>query len=259
MTILDELAALRREDASVLEKTAPLATLEAIIADLPPPPDFKRAFSGDGIHVIAELKKASPSKGLIREDFRPLTLALELERNGAAAISCLCEPHRFLGHEEYLRSVARQVAIPVLYKDFVTTRYQVARARVCGAAAVLLIAAALENGELATLAAAAREYGFSALVETHTHEEIATAIDAGADVIGVNCRDLKTFRTDPAITADLIKTIPSSCIRIAESGIRTHADIVQLRAAGADGFLIGETLMRQPAPGAMLRELTASY
>ena len=223
--------------------------------DVPRVPDFAAAFSGPGIHVIAELKKASPSEGLIRGDFDPVRLARELEGAGAAALSVLCEPHRFLGNEAYLRAAREVVRIPVLYKDFVTTPCQVAAARVAGASAVLLIAAVLDDERLVRLLELTRDLGFSALVETHDEEEIDRAVAAGARIIGVNCRDLRTFKTDPSITARLIGRIPSGCVRIAESGIRTAEDIRALHKAGANGFLIGTTLMRAERPGEKLREL----
>lgn len=220
--------------------------------------DFAGAFRGPGIHVIAELKKASPSKGLIRPGFNPKELATELASSGAAALSVLAEPHKFLGSEEYVRTARNAVGIPVLFKDFVTTPYQILRARAAGADAVLLIAAVLDDAALADLLARVRSYGMEALVETHTEEEIDRAVKAGAKVIGVNCRDLRTFKTDPSITASLLRRIPDGCVRIAESGIRNAADIKTLRAAGADGFLIGETLMRAERPGEALKELTQS-
>ena len=239
MNILEELSALRRED---VKRSAQ-------------PRDFAAAFRGDGVHVIAELKKASPSKGLIREHFDAAALARELDGAGAAALSVLAEPHRFLGSEENVRIARENTELPILFKDFVSMEYQVLRARACGADAVLLIAAALNDERLAALLACVRSHGMEALVETHTSEEIARAVCAGAKVIGVNCRDLRTFRTDPAITAGLIREIPDGIARIAESGIRTAEDIRLLRAAGADGFLIGETLMREAHPGNKLKEL----
>ena len=223
--------------------------------DVPRVPDFAAAFAGPGIHVIAELKKASPSEGLIRSDFDPVRLAGELESAGAAALSVLCEPHRFLGSEAYLRAACGTVRIPVLYKDFVTTPCQVAAARVAGASAVLLIAAVLADEHLVRLLELTHDLGFSALVETHDEEEIDRAVAAGARIIGVNCRDLRTFKTDPSVTARLIGRIPPGCVRIAESGIRTAEDVRTLREAGANGFLIGTTLMRAVHPGEKLREL----
>ena len=253
--ILEELCAARRRDAEEAERSLPLAEVMRRLEDAPPARDFAAAFRGDGVHVIAELKKASPSEGLIRGDFRPVELARSLEAAGASALSVLCEPHRFLGGVDYLRAARAEVEVPVLFKDFVTTPYQVAAARLAGADAVLLIAAALDDASLVSLLAQARSLGFAALVETHTAGEIDRAVAAGAKVVGVNCRDLRTFKTDPAITARLIGGIPSSCVRIAESGIRTAEDIAMLRSAGADGFLIGTTLMRAADPAAALGAL----
>lgn len=239
MNILEELTELRRQDVARAEKVR----------------DFAAAFSGPGLHVISELKKASPSKGLIREDFRPADLARELTDAGAAALSVLAEPHKFLGGEENVRIARANTDLPILFKDFVSTRYQILRARACGADAVLLIAAVLGDVEMSDLLSYARSLGMEALVETHMEDEISRAVGVGAKIIGVNCRDLKTFHTDPSITAGLIRLIPEGVVRIAESGMRSKEDLRLLRAAGADGFLIGEALMREPSPGAKLKEL----
>ena len=239
MNILEELTELHRQDVARAEKVR----------------DFAAAFSGPGLHVISELKKASPSKGLIREDFRPADLARELTDAGAAALSVLAEPHKFLGGEENVRIARANTDLPILFKDFVSTRYQILRARACGADAVLLIAAVLGDVEMSDLLSYARSLGMEALVETHTEDEISRAVGVGAKIIGVNCRDLKTFHTDPSITAGLIRLIPEGVVRIAESGMRSKEDLRLLRAAGADGFLIGEALMREPSPGAKLKEL----
>ena len=239
MNILEELTELRRQDVARAEKVR----------------DFAAAFSGPGLHVISELKKASPSKGLIREDFRPADLARELTDAGAAALSVVAEPHKFLGGEENVRIARANTDLPILFKDFVSTRYQILRARACGADAVLLIAAVLGDVEMSDLLSYARSLGMEALVETHTEDEISRAVGVGAKIIGVNCRDLKTFHTDPSITAGLIRLIPEGVVRIAESGMRSKEDLRLLRAAGADGFLIGEALMREPSPGAKLKEL----
>ncbi len=239
MDILEELCALRRAD---VERSARVR-------------DFAAAFRGEGVHVIAELKKASPSKGLIRAEFDPAALARELDEAGAAALSVLAEPHRFLGGEENVRIARECTDLPILFKDFVTTEHQVLRARACGADAVLLIVAALDGTRLKEMLGCVRGYGMEALVEAHTREEIARAVDAGAKVVGVNCRDLRTFRTDLAITAALLEDIPGDIVKIAESGMRTAEDVRILRDAGADGFLIGETLMRETHPGKKLKEL----
>ena len=239
MNMLKGRTELRRQDVARAEKVR----------------DFAAAFSGPGLHVISELKKASPSKGLIREDFRPADLARELTDAGAAALSVLAEPHKFLGGEENVRIARANTDLPILFKDFVSTRYQILRARACGADAVLLIAAVLGDVEMSDLLSYARSLGMEALVETHTEDEISRAVGVGAKIIGVNCRDLKTFHTDPSITAGLIRLIPEGVVRIAESGMRSKEDLRLLRAAGADGFLIGEALMREPSPGAKLKEL----
>ncbi len=217
--------------------------------------DFAAAFRGPGPHVIAELKKASPSKGVIRPYFGAFELAEELTAAGAAALSVLAEPHRFLGSEENVRRAREASDLPILFKDFVSTDFQILRARAAGADAVLLIAAALPGRELAARLASARSLGMQALVETHTEEEIRRAVDAGAKVIGVNCRDLATFRTDPAMTAGLLAKIPDGVVKIAESGIRDARDVNALLAAGANGFLVGEALMRAERPGEALKEL----
>ena len=253
--ILEELSAMRRADAEEAAKAVPYAELERRIAEMAPTRDFRAAFAGEGIHIIAELKKASPSEGLIRADFDPVSIARTYAANGAAAMSVLCEPHRFLGSESYLTAVRQVVETPLIYKDFLTTDYQIAAARAAGADACLLIVAVLDDARLSHLLGLARSFGLTALVETHTEEEVKRAAGVGAKLIGVNCRDLRTFKTDPAITAELVAKIPDGITRIGESGIRTQEDILKVKAAGADGFLIGTTLMRAPDPGAKLREL----
>ena len=196
--ILEELSALRRADAKARETSVPLAEMMCRAVDAPAARDFAAAFAGAGAHGIAELKRASPK------------LARELVGAGAAALSVLCEPHRFLGSEEYLRAVRADVDIPILYKDFVTTRYQVAAARAAGADAVLLIAAVLDDAALADLLGLARSLGMEALVETHDAEEIARAVSCGAKVIGVNCRNLRTFSTDVSLLEALPLAVSAS-------------------------------------------------
>ena len=254
--ILEELSALRRADAKEREASVPLAEMMRRASDAPAARDFAAAFAGEGTHVIAELKRASPSEGMIREDFRPVELAHALVDAGAAALSVLCEPHRFLGSEEYLRAVRATVNLPILYKDFITTRYQVAAARAAGADAVLLIAAVLDNAALSDLLGFARALGMEALVETHDAEEIARAVSFGAKVIGVNCRNLRNFSTDVSLLEALVGEIPADRVRIAESGMHTAEALTRAKAAGANGFLVGTALMRAERPGEKLRELT---
>ena len=254
--ILEELTALRREDAAIREKATPFDELMRLAAAMPPTLDFASAFRGQGSGVIAELKKASPSEGLIREDFRPVELAKELEAAGASALSVLCEPHRFLGGEEYLKTVRKVVSLPLLYKDFISTPYQIAAARVAGADAVLLIAAVLNDAKLSDLLAFAHSLGLAALVETHDENEIDRAVKSGARLIGVNCRNLRNFSCDTTLIETLVGRIPRPCLRIAESGMHTRDAIRRAKAAGADGFLVGTALMRSASPGEKLIEMT---
>ncbi len=233
----------------------PLNELRAMAKDAPPRPIFRDAFHGDGIHVIAELKKASPSKGLIRADFRPAQLAGELERAGAAALSVLTEENRFLGSLRNLDIAAETVRIPLLRKDFIYDEYQIYEARAHGASAVLLIAAALKPDHLRALAECALEIGLDVLGEAHTEEEIDVLLKSPATLIGVNARDLKTFECSPERVARLLRLIPPERLPIAESAIRSRGDVAALRKAGAVGFLVGEALMRAVSPGAALGEI----
>lgn len=253
--ILKQLSDLRRADAEERENSVSMSEMTRRAEAAPAPLDFAAAFRGDGVHVIAELKRASPSEGMIREDFHPVELARELESSGAAALSVLCEPHRFLGDEAYLSEVRRAVGLPLLYKDFLTTRYQIAAARAAGADAVLLIAAVLDDDALRDLLGFARELGLRALVETHDVEEIRRAVDVGAGIVGVNCRNLRNFSTDVTLLERLVGEIPRPCLRIAESGMHDAAAIAKARDAGADGFLVGTALMRSPSPGSALTRL----
>ena len=253
--ILEELTNARRADAALREAEVPFDEMMRRAASAPRPRDFAAAFLGDGTNVIAELKKASPSEGLIRGDFRPSELARELDAAGAAALSVLCEPHRFLGGEEYLVEARSATNLPILYKDFLSSRYQIAAARAAGADAVLLIAAVLDDRALRELLGFARELGMDALVETHDEREIARAADCGAKVVGVNCRNLRNFSTDVSLLERLVGEIPSGCVRIAESGMHTPEAIRAAKDAGANGFLVGTALMRAERPGQKLAEL----
>ena len=255
MDILEELSALRRADAELREAEVPFDEMLCRANAAPAPRDFAAAFAGGGTHIIAELKRASPSEGMIRDDFRPVELAKELEAGGASALSVLCEPHRFLGGEEYLAAVRKAVNLPLLYKDFISTRYQIAAARAAGADAVLLIAAVLDDAALKDLLGFAHGLGLAALVETHDAQEIDRAVKSGARIVGVNCRNLRNFACDVSLLETLIGRIPRPCIRIAESGMHTPEAISRAKAAGADGFLVGTALMRSPSPAAKLNEL----
>jgi len=202
--------------------------------------------------VIAELKKASPSKGLIREAFVPRDLARSLVTGGASALSVLTEPHFFLGSGEYLREASAVAEIPVLRKDFIVDPYQVIESRAWGADAILLIAAGLDDSQYGRLFSQARALGLGVLTEVHNAEELDRVLALGVDVVGINSRDLRTFEVDLGVTEQLLGRLPADCVKVAESGIRTAADMRRLCEAGADAFLIGETLMREPDPGEAL-------
>lgn len=208
-----------------------------------------------GVAVIAELKKASPSRGLIRADFDASQLAAELEGAGASALSVLTDGLHFQGSLENLRKASAAVGIPCLRKDFIVDEFQLLEARANCADAVLLIVAALEQAELGRLAAKARETGLDVLCEVHDGTELKRAADAGCDLIGVNNRDLRTFKVDLGTSLRLAEKMPEKAVRVAESGIHSATDIARLRAAGYHAFLIGESLMRAEHPGEALRVL----
>ena len=253
MSILAEIVAKLRPRLEERKRTLHRETLEALAANAPARPRFAEAFRKPGLHVIAELKKASPSKGLIREQFDVPSLAIELAQNGATALSVLTEPNYFLGSEANLSLAAKAVSIPLLRKDFIFDEYQILEAKAYGASCVLLIAAMLSPEEFAHLLAFAHLVGLNVLGEAHNEAELEVAVQA--DLVGVNARDLKTFHTSLDHSAALIRTISSDRIAIAESAVRTRDDMDMLTAAGARGFLIGETLMRADHPGLALKEL----
>ena len=207
------------------------------------------------IAVIAELKKASPSRGVIRASFRPAELARELELAGAAALSVLTDEEFFHGSLENLRKASATVSIPCLRKDFMIDEFQMLEARANCADAVLLIVAALSDDELHRLGAAARAQGLDVLYEVHDGDELKRALDTGCDLIGVNTRNLKTFNVDLRTALNLAGELPAGVVRVAESGIHSGEDVARLRDAGYHAFLVGESLMRAPSPGDALREL----
>ena len=221
----------------------------------PPVRDFAAALSRDAINVLAELKPASPSRGIIREPFDAPQLGKSLEAAGAAALSVLTEGEFFRGSLKNLRDARKEIALPVLRKDFIFDPWQVWESRANDADSFLLIVAALSDGQLRDLIALGRELGMEPLVEVHTREELDRALAAGARIIGVNNRDLKTLTVRVETSYELIEQIPEECLAVAESGLRSHDDLKKLRAAGFDAFLIGEHLMLSPDPGAALRAL----
>jgi indole-3-glycerol phosphate synthase len=227
------------------------------IDNSPPIRDIKSAITSPStpIKIIAEVKKASPSKGIIREDFDSVKIAKIYEANGAAAVSVLTEENFFLGSLDYLRKIREVVNIPLLCKDFIFDEYQVYQSRIYGADAFLLIAAILDNSKLKYLLKTGRELEMQALVEVHNLEELKRVLQTEAEIIGINNRDLKTFKTDIATTEHLIKEIPQGKVVVSESGINTAEDISRLRRCGAHAFLIGESLMREKDITKKLAEL----
>ena len=213
------------------------------------------AQDGIAIAVIAELKKASPSKGLIRADFRPSELARDLERAGAAALSVLTDEQFFQGSLDYLREASSSSSLPCLRKDFIIDEIQIVEARANHADAILLIVAALDQKELVSLAGIARSHSLDVLCEAHDEPELQRALDAGCDLIGINSRNLRTFEVNLETAFRLAEKIPAACVRVAESGIQSGADLARLRSAGYEAFLIGESLMRAEHPGEALAKL----
>jgi indole-3-glycerol phosphate synthase len=219
---------------------------------------FHSALSrADRINVIAECKRRSPSKGVLRERYDPVAIARSYAAEGAAALSILTEPTFFDGSLEHLEAVRRAVDLPLLRKDFVVSPYQIAEARAAGADAVLLIVAALSQAELQELAAEAEAQGLDALVEVHDREELTRAIDAGARIVGVNNRNLRTLEVNVRASEDLIARMPRHVVAVSESGLRTPDDLTRLRALGYHAFLVGEHLMTQSDPGKALKTLLA--
>jgi indole-3-glycerol phosphate synthase len=218
-------------------------------------PPFERALRAPGVSFICEVKRASPSKGLIAESFPYLEIAADYEAAGAACISVLTEPDYFMGHDRYLAEIAALVRIPTLRKDFTVDAYQIYQAAALGAGAVLLICAITPPPRLKEFIALAGRLGLSALVEAHDERELAAALDAGARIVGVNNRDLRTFEVDLGNSARLRRLAPKEVVFVAESGIRTRADVLRLKDFGVDAALVGETLMRSPDRRAALRGL----
>lgn len=254
---LERILARTRQTVEERKRSVPLASLEGR-AEAHRPRGFARALkarAAEGPAILAELKKASPSKGLIRESFDAEWLARSLERGGAAALSVLTDEPFFQGSMENLERASRATAIPCLRKDFMVDEYQLVEARAHGADAILLIAAALTDAELERMTAAAHQLELDVLCEVHTAEELARVQGLGCDAFGVNNRDLKTFDVRLEVSLELVERLPPGAVRVAESGIHTAADLVLLRNAGFDAFLIGESLMRQADPGIALAEL----
>ena len=252
--ILDKIITHKRKELATEQAQVPLMKLEREIKNLPPTRDFRRTITGiDTVKLIAEVKKKSPSKGIIREDFHPVSIAETYVENGAAAISVLTDKHFFAGELDYLRAIRDVVDVPLLRKDFTIDPYHIYQARVAGADAILLIVAALTAAQLRKFIEIADSLSLASLVEVHTSEELAIALDVGAQIIGINNRDLRTFHTDIATTFRLRDTIPADKVVVSESGIYSREDVVKLQEAGVHAMLVGESLMRSPDIGQQVR------
>ncbi len=256
MTILDELSAHAKERVKESKKNKSLEDIKTEAYSLKKGGfEFEKALKKPGVSFICEVKKASPSKGIIAEVFDPLSIAKEYEAAGADCISVLTEPKWFLGSNDYLKEIAATVSIPCIRKDFTVDPYMIYEAKVLGAKAVLLIVSILSTDELKEYLGICEELGLSALVETHDEIEIETALSVGARLIGVNNRNLKDFSVDTGNAGRLKSFVPDNVIFVSESGIRTREDIVSLEKAGIDAVLIGETLMRAHEKRDKLNEL----
>ena len=254
--ILDTIIAHKQKELQIEAEQVPLATLKSKLANLPPTKDFRAAIAQSGnINLIAEVKKKSPSKGIIREDFDPIQIAETYAKNGAAAISVLTDVRFFDGRLDYLSSIRQVVDVPLLRKDFTIDPYHIYQARVAGADAILLIVAALTKDQLREFMDIAESLSLASLVEVHTDTELEIALDVGAEIIGINNRDLRTFHTDLATTFSLQEFLPTGKVVVSESGIYTRADVESLREAGVDAILVGESLMRSPDIGEQVRKL----
>lgn len=254
-TILEKIMHFKVHEILGAMKKFPAVSIESALDRAPEVRSFKKALTAHNPAVIAEIKKASPSAGLIRKDFDPEIIAHEYQAAGAAAISVITEVQHFQGGLEILASLRWGIKIPLLRKDFIVDSYQILEARHAGADAVLLIAALLDSSTLNNLRSEAEQYGMDALVEVHNEAELQKALDSGASIIGVNNRDLRTFEVSLDTALRMAPLLPSHVIAVAESGIHTSDDIHKLVNAGYRGFLVGEQLMRSPSPGDALSKL----
>ena len=254
--ILERIVAAKRQEIERCRLQIPLRTLERRLSDAPPVRDFREALEcGPGLGLITEVKKASPSAGVLRADFDPVEIARIYEQNGATAISVLTDEPFFQGRLDYLTHIRQAVSLPLLRKDFILDRYQLLEARAAGADAVLLIAEILDDGALASLVRQTRELGMQALVELYDRANLPRVLGSGATLVGINNRNLRTFETSLDHTLSMVKEVPPYCCLVSESGIRTRADMERLENAGVTAVLVGESLMTAADIGACLREL----
>lgn len=259
ITILDRIIRRKHEEIAARSARVPMAKLHDLARMQPPPRSFvsalRRRIAAGEPAVIAEIKRASPSRGLIRADWDVPAIAKSYEQGGAACLSVLTDVDFFQGADEFLVAARNACSLPVLRKDFTVDEYQVAEARALGADAILLIVAALDDAQLAAFYAMARALGLDVLVEVHDRRELERALKLGIDLVGINNRDLHTFDVSLQTTWDLLSMIPPDILVVTESGINTKQDVAAMRAKNVNAFLVGETLMRAPEPGEKLREL----
>ena len=258
MTVLDDILAGVREDLAVRMADVPIEELKERAAHVRPARDVFPVLKGDGVSVIAEVKRSSPSRGALAEILSPSALALDYEAGGAHCISVLTEQRRFGGSLADLEAVRAAVDIPVLRKDFIVTSYQLWEARAHGADMVLLIVAALDQQALVSLVERACSLGMTPLVEVHDADEVSRAVDAGARIIGVNARDLRTLEVDRTQFNRVAPLIPDSCVRIAESGVRDTHDLIAYAEHGADAVLVGESLVTTKSPRTAVHDLVTA-
>jgi indole-3-glycerol phosphate synthase len=254
--ILEKILAAKRQALERAKEAVPLEELMHQAREAEPPRDFRAALTTNGLPIIAEVKRASPSRGVIAEQVDVVQQARLYEEGGASAVSVLTEEDFFSGCLDDLRQVKSAISLPVLRKDFIFDPYQIWESRAAGADAILLLASVLDLVPLRQLIMLARRWQMTALVEVHELTELDRAMDAGADVIGVNARNLDTFVVDLRVPLSLAPVIPPGIIKVAESGIKTHDHVVQVKQAGYNAILVGEILMRAPDPVQTLRELT---
>ena len=261
--VLDEILAVKREEVAAAKKLRPLAEIRAAALAAAPTRDFEgamRAKIAQGLPaVIAEVKKASPSKGVLRADFDPETIARSYAEHGAACLSVLTDERFFQGCAEYLALARNASGLPALRKDFIVDPYQVHEARALGADCILLIVAGLEQARMEELEALAHSLGMAVLVEVHDRAELDRALRLSTRLLGINNRNLRTFETTLATTLGLLPEVPADRLVVTESGIRTREDVIGMRARGVDAFLVGEAFMRAPSPGKALEELFLSH
>jgi len=255
MNILEQIIADKRIEVAGRKKLQSMESLQEQLPEAGTRPDFVAALRSAPIGLIAEVKRRSPSAGLIREPFDPAAIAQEYEANGASAVSCLMDNKYFGGGVEDFSKVRNAIGLPMLYKEFVVDPWQLAHAKTMGASAVLLIVGALPGEELLSFIRESHALELQPLVEVHDREEMRRAIDAGADCIGINNRNLKTFATTLETTFELATMAPADCTLVSESGIKTPEDVVLLKGAGAHAVLVGESLLREPSPGEAARRL----